>query len=89
MRPADPRTLAYLRTLDKSVQRQVTYLWRVRGYTLEAALRAHDSGYLSEHIRSGYYYASRALRLQRRIRFAVLTFFTALITLLLLEVCHV
>ena len=89
MRPPHPRTLAYLRTLDKSTQRKVTYLWRVRGYTLEAALRAHDSGYLSEHIRSGYYYASRALTLQRRIRLVALTVFTALITLTLLEVCHV
>lgn len=89
MRAPDPRTLAYLRTLDKSTQRQVTYLWRVRGYTLERVLRAHDSGYLSEHIRSGYYYASRALRLQRRITLALLTLFSAVITLLLLEVCHV
>lgn len=88
MKPVDPRTLAYLRTLDRSTQRQVTYLWRVRGYTLEAALRAHDSGYLSEHIRSGYYYASRALRLQRRLRLVFLTLFTALITLTLLELCH-
>ena len=88
MRPADPRTLAYLRTLDRSTQRKVTYLWRVCGYTLESALRAHDSGYISEHIRSGYYYASRALTLQRRIRLVSLTLFTALITLTLLEVCH-
>lgn len=88
MKSTDPRTLAYLRTLDRSTQRKVTYLWRVRGYTLESALRAHDSGYLSEHIRSGYYYASRAITLQRRICFAALTLFTAVITLVLLEVCH-